>query len=536
MTPQLRNLLKTVCVALGTTSIYWLWLLAPLVTGRHIAVYHWSGPAFELFIPPTLDFCVFWLLLTALLLLTKEPGRLRSVVWCGIIAITPWIAIKNATFLTNSHISHAFSVTVFSVALLAFVASQVFWKPAWEARFEVVVKFASRLLLLPAMSGALVLCGVAWFGWQARSLNAEFTTRHAERTEAAREAKPRIIWILFDELSYQQVYERRFAGLSLPAFDALAAQSTVFTHTVPAGIMTELILPSLMTGTRVSTLRSSADGKQLYLRRSKTDAWQRFDEHDSVFQDALNLNYGTAVVGWFNPYCRILPDVLDRCFWTFGASANALTFPRATFQSNLTTPLMQFVGTGPGYRIMSFFRRAPRIEQLDAEQHISDYVYLEAAADHLLDDRSAGFSLIHLPVPHPFGIYDRKADKFVTMNASYLDNLALADKLMGHIRGRLEKSGQWDDSTIVVMGDHSWRTELLWGGSSLWTKEEEVASHGGKFDDRPAYVVKLPYQQSGSRIDAAFDALETRKLFDALLSQKIRNADDLLAWVKQNGN
>ncbi len=126
-------------------------------------------------------------------------------------------------------------------------------------------------------------------------------------------------------------------------------------------------------------------------------------------------------------------------------------------------------------------------------------MYLEAAADQILDDPSAGFSLIHLPIPHPFGIYDRKADKFVTMNASYLDNLALADKLMGHIRGRLEKSGQWDDSTIVVMGDHSWRTELLWGGSSQWTKEEEIASHGGEFDDRPAYVVKLPNQQDGGQ-------------------------------------
>ena len=529
MTPTTRNLLRTAGVALGATSVYWLWLLSPLVAARHIAVYHWSGPAYELFVPPTLDFCVFWLLLTALLLLAKEPGRLRSVVWCGMIAITPWIALKNAAFLTNSHINHAFSVTLFSVALLAFVASQLLWRPAWEARFEVVVKFASRLLLLPAMSGALVLCGVAWYGWQARSLNAEFTHLHAP----ARGTKPRVIWIVFDELSYQQAYERRFGGLSLPAFDALAAQSTVFTHTVPAGIMTELILPSLMTGTPVSKVRSSADGKQLYLRGSKNDAWQRFDQHDSVFQDALNLNYGTAVAGWFNPYCRILPDVLDRCFWTFGASANALTFPRATFESNLTTPLMQFLGTGPGYRIVSFFRRAPRIEELDGAQHISDYVYLEAAADQILDDRSAGFSLIHLPVPHPFGIYDRKADKFVTMNASYLDNLALADKLMGHIRGRLEKSGQWDDSTIVVMGDHSWRTELLWGGSSQWTKEEGIASHGGEFDDRPAYIVKLPNQQAGARIDVAFDALNTRKLFDALLAQRIRNADDLSAWVKQ---
>ena len=52
----------------------------------------------------------------------------------------------------------------------------------------------------------------------------------------AQTGRPRVIWILFDELSYQQVYERRLPGLQLPAFDALAAQATVFTHAVPAGI------------------------------------------------------------------------------------------------------------------------------------------------------------------------------------------------------------------------------------------------------------------------------------------------------------
>jgi hypothetical protein len=536
MTPTTRNLLRTAGVALGATSIYWLWLLAPLVTGRHSAVYHWSGSALELFVPPTLDFCVFWLLLTLLLLLTGEPGRLRATVWCGIIAFTPWIAIKNGTYLSNTPLNHTFSVTLFSTALLTFVGSLVLWNSSWEARFERVIHYASRLLLLPAMSGVAVLCAVGWYGWQARSLNAEFTPRHTAHAEVTHAAKPRIIWIVFDELSYQQVYERRFPGLNLPAFDGLAAQSTVFTHAIPAGILTERILPSLMTGTPVDGVRSSPDGRQLYLRNLKTNDWQQFDEHDTVFQDALNLNYRTAVVGWYNPYCRILPDVLDHCYWTFGAAAKTLSFPRATFQSNLAMPLMQFVGMGPGYRIMSFFRRAPRLEELDVQQHISDYVDLEAATNRILDNPSAEFTLIHLPVPHPYGIYDRRADTFVTMNASYLDNLALADKLLGHIRGKLEKSGQWDASTIVLMGDHSWRTQLYWSGSWQWTKEEQITSHGGEFDDRPAYVVKLPDQQTGTRIDAAFDALETRRLFDALLAQKIRNADDLVEWAKRGGN
>ena len=197
---------------------------------------------------------------------------------------------------------------------------------------------------------------------------------------------------------------------------------------------------------------------------------------------------------------------------------------------------MQFIGDGLGYRFASLFRRFSRIDELDAKEHILDYVALADAADRILDDRSAGFSLIHLPVPHPGGIYDRKTDTFATEHSSYLDNLALADKLLGHIRSKLEQTNQWDASTIVIMGDHSWRTELFWRGSQDWTKDEEMASQGGVFDNRPVYILKLADQHEGNRIDTPFDALDTRMLFDALLSQRIRSAEELSAWVKDVRN
>jgi arylsulfatase A-like enzyme len=153
-------------------------------------------------------------------------------------------------------------------------------------------------------------------------------------------------------------------------------------------------------------------------------------------------------------------------------------------------------------------------------------------ADRILDDQSVGFALLHMPIPHMPGIYDRRTDKFASRNSNYIDNLALTDKLLAHIRSELEQRGQWDDSTIVIMADHSWRT-MFWDYLPSWTKEENIASEGGKFDDRPAYIVKLPDQHTGARIDAPFAAMDTRKLFDALLMQKIRSKEDLSAWAKQ---
>jgi hypothetical protein len=53
---------------------------------------------------------------------------------------------------------------------------------------------------------------------------------------------------------------------------------------------------------------------------------------------------------------------------------------------------------------------------------------------------------------------------------------------------------QWDAATVILMGDHSWRTALLWSHDPGWTVEERRASHQGSFDDRPFYAVKLPHQ------------------------------------------
>jgi Sulfatase len=534
MTPNLRALLQATGIALGVTSIYLLWLIGPLVTSTHEAVYHWSGSPFQLFVPPIFDFCVFWLLLTVVLLLAS--GRARIVIWSAMAGLTPWIAVENWSYLTGGIAPHWLQHTLLAAGLVVFVLSLVLRRSVFEEQFERGVKFASTLFLFSAISGALILCQYVWFAWKARSLNTEVPLHQTLHGQSAPTERSRIIWIVFDELSYQQVYERRFPGLQLPSFDALAAQTTVFTHAIPEGISTARILPALITGEPVDGIRASSDGQQQFLQDPNTRAWRRFDEHNTVFQDALNLGYGTAIAGWFNPYCRILPDVLDHCFWTFGFPTQNAMVPGVTLRTNLMRPLMQIIGSGLGYRVVSLFLQIPKINDISAQQHISDYVALKDAADRILDDQSTGFALLHMPVPHPGGIYDRTTDTFALRNSSYVDNLALADKLLGHIRSRLEKSGQWDASTIIVMGDHSWRTKTTWKDSPEWTKEDEIASRGGEFDDRPVYIVKLPEQHTGARIDMPFAALNTRLLLDAFLSQKIRSKEDLATWVRQAKN
>jgi hypothetical protein len=71
----------------------------------------------------------------------------------------------------------------------------------------------------------------------------------------------------------------------------------------------------------------------------------------------------------------------------------------------------------------------------------------------------------------------------------------------------------------------------VWSKSTSWTAEDEAASHGAQFDDRPAYIVKLPHQQQAARIDTTFNSVNTRSLLDALIAGRLRTADDLAGWV-----
>jgi hypothetical protein len=83
------------------------------------------------------------------------------------------------------------------------------------------------------------------------------------------------------------------------------------------------------------------------------------------------------------------------------------------------------------------------------------------------------------------------------------------------------------------MGDHSWRTSSIWKDSMTWTDEDEAASHGGEFDPRPAYIVKLPNQKTPARIDQPFSAVSTRALLDGLLQGHLQAPADLQTWASQ---
>ena len=511
----MKGLEHPAVTAFGAATIIVLTLLAPLASPLHHELYHFYGPPSALFVPVLLNFAGTWLVLALLLAGGVRFRWLNVCLWCILGVFLPWMLMQDWFSLTHGPMSRPANAVFLALSLVA-VAILLTMRSRALPLLRHGRQFATVMLGFAALNGALILAQILWSGWQSRHLDTPRPLHHAAVAPANH---GRILWIVLDELSYRQIYEHRYPGLNLPAFDRLAAVSTVFTHTVPAGYFTDIVLPSLMTGQHLDNVGAPAAGLPLLVRDASTRAWQPFAAHQTVFQDALSAGYGTGVAGWWNPYCRILSEVLDHCFWTSHSELRGGMYSSRSLISNTESPVLNLLQRMPWYNSppdSTYF-------------HELDYWELVAAGDKLLEDRSATFLLLHMPIPHGPGIYNRQTASFATSNPSYLDNLALSDDYLGHVRKELEENGTWDSTTLVLMGDHSWRI-TRWANL---TPEERATSDGGQFDDRPAYIVKLAHQNTPARIDTRFAALRTRDLFDNLLTGRIITSQQLADWAQQ---
>ena len=521
---SLRRFLMLTAIAFGVSSTVFLNYLALLISPKHLLVYHLSGRPSAIFIAVIADILLLAIACFVAMLCAGEGTGLHRVLWSGLLCIYPWVLIKNFCILADLHESRQMSVAIFASCVAAFLLLTLVRSSAVDHIFRRIYEFGAIMFAAAGVVGMLALAEITWFAVEARHLNDQ-TVSDTVTHPANLAPHGRVLWIVLDELAYRQLYEDRLPGLQLPAFDQFRAESTVFSNVQPAGIRTEIVLPALMTGNPVDKIESAPDGKLLV---HNPRGWSAFNQRDTVFADADSLGYRSSVVGWFNPYCRILPAVLDSCFWVNHSILEGFSANRSV-TSDMLSPMMTFAERVPVFLGLLAKTNSSEIHQ--GKEHIRDFVDLNHAADSALSDARNTFLFLHMPVPHPDGIWDRRTRHFAIDRSCYVDNLALADEYLAHVRHLLEATGQWDSTTIIVMGDHAWRTQLIWEGSAGWTRDDQLASDGGKFDPRPAYLIKLPYQQMGTTLQTPFSALRTRTLLDELLAGRITTPTQLRQWV-----
>ena len=325
-------------------------------------------------------------------------------------------------------------------------------------------------------------CSVVQMLWVVHWKPGPHERKAAWETSQPPRAHPRLVWVVFDELSFDQVYEHRAHDLALPNFDALRNQSTVFDNAQPIGDRTVKIIPSLLSG-QVIDAYDYTFGNRLLVHYADQHGFHRLDGAPTVFADAQKAGWRTAAVGWYNPYCTIYATAIDNCYWMNHDKFDGPMAQDKSFWSNTWTPLKI-----SGEEIVRPEQARWERCSYDVRQRYKTYIDLEQHVSQVLHTDQADFVFLHLPVPHSPNIWDRRRNDYAQQcGSSYLDNLALADRELGNILQTLQGSPRWKDTTLIVEGDHSWRT-YIWEDQPSWTDEDDAATQSG-FDPRPAVII-----------------------------------------------
>jgi hypothetical protein len=320
--------------------------------------------------------------------------------------------------------------------------------------------------------------------------------------------QPRVIWIIFDEWDFRLTFLERLPGLSLPAVDRLRSQALFAQNAQPPGPATPISMPGLITGRLVANVLT--DGPDELMLTYKDDSNPVPWSHQrNFFDEARQLGFNTALLGWYHPYCRVIAHSLSACAsWEMGMQHNSMGDSFIQILPNQARSLFE----------TSLF--SPFGQSLTAKQQAGVIQAMLARAKVLVADPRYQAILLHISVPHAPHTYDRRSQTFTLANSpilGYWDSLALQDRLLGELRQALETAGLWDQTTLVVSTDHPYR---------------EAQLLDGKEDPRIPFFVKLAGQKNGDDFEPPFNTILTKDLLLAVLRGEIADETALAQWLR----
>jgi hypothetical protein len=407
----------------------------------------------------------------------RSLKRWHTIRWflMGILPI--FLLIRNLNvFPFDAEPASVMQISLIWIAILSFIVRQ-FTPVAHRIRTLGSSVLAGFAIFGLVIAGQLVRAAVWRPGPQA----------FAPAIPAPRPTKPRLVWILFDELAYKHTFEGRDPSLHLPNLDRLRSESTLYTGVTPIGYRTTHVVPSLMLGREVTDVEYTQNNQYL-VRTADSNHWQPFDANASLFGVAKQQGVTTSIVGWYIAYCPIFANIATQCYWSNDdAQDRGPTWLDKSYAENVWFPLRILVEQ---------FLWRPRAWQDDArrnaEGHIASVRDVSQHALGTLADSQADVIYLHLPTPHPPGFWNRRTAQYA-IGGSYLDSLDYSDRLLGEMLDELEKQPRWAATTLIVQGDHSWRT-AMWRPLPGWSGEDERLYRAGGWDPRPLLLIHAASQ------------------------------------------
>jgi hypothetical protein len=336
--------------------------------------------------------------------------------------------------------------------------------------------------------------------------------------------RQRMVLVIFDSWDRYLTFEARPASIQLAEIDRFRDAAIDVERTTSPAIWTRLSLPSLLTGQPVKAVEPQGPD-QLALTFESGEK-EIFGRSMNLFRRARGLGGNTALVGWYLPYCRILAQDLCDCLWE--------PFFRPDWHFAEDPPRLLPIALA---QWRTLFFALPLVKNLDQHAIEEDtHLWMHAIAQHLLSralrvvgDPRLNLVVLHLPMPHEPGIFDRHTKHFSTSeNADYLDNLVLVDQVLGQLRVAMERQGTWDSSAVLLTSDHPLRMYLS-------RKNDEVSRvTGHKMHPYVPFLLKMPGQTKGIDWMGPLASIVSQDLILSFLRGELRDPQDVVAWLKEH--
>ena len=509
---KLRSVLEGIGAALLVLMPYYCKFLIP----SNLEIYHLQLPLTSLIGGLLVDLLVYSALLTALLLATQHlPPLIQRIVNALFAAFMFWNLVD---FANIALIHEQFHIDEWSrvwlripIALLILSGALACFFPLWTELFARGVRLVIAAVSFSAVWIVPQLLHIA-LAHQPLQSPALASPTGLQRSGSDR----RIIWILFDELSYHQTFDHPAPGIEVPNFNRLRDGSISFSQLRPAGFYTDRIIPSLFLGKPIDQIRITING-ELWYRDQVQQRWFGYDPNATLFALAQRNGWNTGIDGWFIPYCRTLAPVVNRCFW------EANLTPVELLGASEKKSVLANAAVMPS-RLLSLFSRTTTPE----EGQIENYRNIMAHAETMIADKQLQFVFIHIPVPHGPGIFDRR-NHSLRPGGTYLDRLVLADDTLGVLTKEVEATSCAANTTLIVSSDHSWRISLS-RHSGEWSDEEEHAS-GGKFDDRPVLLIHFGDREYRRDVHEVLPEMLEHSMVAGMIQGQIKTPEDLSAFI-----
>jgi hypothetical protein len=261
-----------------------------------------------------------------------------------------------------------------------------------------------------------------------------------------------VLVFLFDELSFSYLYDGAEIRADFPRIQRFSNTATQHRAVSSPGPETMVSLPGYLAGRRPAGIQI-VGGQVLEIQPDGRLIPFDATAIDGLFARTRQLGFRNEIAGYYFAYCEMLKGLVDAC-------RSFSFYNRATLDGRFSAanPVLTTFVLWPRQFPFGLLKNPAFARQ---QRGLVDET--RSFARRPLPPNRPVFRFVHFSVPHLPFVFDASGYNppwnplHTAPDDAYVGQLRYTDRLFGELMTDLERSGAYDESTIVLLSDHGFR-------------------------------------------------------------------------------